>query len=143
MRRQTRKSKPSMKSCTMQSSQVLSYCCTGGLSADFFHRVPPLLPDGRCIRRGHDISSRPQIRKEESPDLLIHLLNSRICFCHVGQGFWNCCETDSGGQQSVHTSINICVRHLNRSLYSDADELFQQGFEPVPHIYVSNGITPL
>jgi hypothetical protein len=128
--------------------QILHYAIQPGISShsmiwkistNCISRVPHFLPHGRCIRCGYDIPCRTQVWEEEPSHLLVDLLNSRICLRHVGQGFWNCCEVDSSGQQSIHASINICVHHPNSGLYFDPDELFQQGFEPVSHIHVSNG----
>jgi hypothetical protein len=128
--------------------QILYYAIQPGISpmnifvevlANCFFRVPNLLPDRRCIRCGYDISSGPKVWEEESSYLLVDLLNSWLGLRYVGEGIWNCCEVDFGGQEPVHAPIDICVHHLNCGLYFDADELFQQGPEPIPHIDVSTG----
>lgn len=94
----------------------------------------------RCGRfRGlHDIQNCAEVWEEKPSDLPIDLLYRWRSLCHVCQGVWNCCEVDPGWQQPVHTSIDLCLHYLVLRLHHDADELFQQGSEPVPHIDVSN-----
>lgn len=128
--------------------EILNYAIQPGIlphrifqkvTANSFPRVPHLLSHGSGVRCGYDIPSGSEVWEEESPNLLVDLFNSRFCLRHVGQGFWNCCEVDAGGQQPVHASINVCVHHLDCGLYLDPDELFQQGSEPVSHINVRDG----
>jgi hypothetical protein len=96
-----------------------------------------LLRSGSFCNR-YDISSCAQVWEEEPSCLLVDLLYCRRSFCHVRQSFRNFCEIDYGRKEPIYTPIDLRVHHLDHSLHLDADELSQQGFEPISHIYVSD-----
>lgn len=64
------------------------------------------------------------------------MLYRRINFGDVGEGIRHCIKVDFCGQKSIFASIDIRLHDCHRSLYSDTDELLQQGFKPVPNIHV-------
>lgn len=79
--------------------QILQYAIQPGTSetSTTLHHWPnsssriPFLCYRRCwIRRLHDLQGRSGLRQEERSDLPLHLLDRRLDFSHVCQGFWNC-----------------------------------------------------
>lgn len=89
------------------------------------------------ICRRHDIPGCACIRKKEPPGFPVDLLNRWIRVRHVSQGDWDCGEINSSWQQPVHAPFDIRLHYIDSSLHSDADELLQQGSEPVSYFDVS------
>lgn len=114
--------------------QILEYAIQPGKQVTFLitptltdtgNSFPYLLRDSRLHLRPNDIQSRPYIRKEEPFGLHLGLLDYRIHLSHVHQGFWNCAQIDLWREQSIHTSIDICLHCGLGHLYLDPDELSQ------------------
>lgn len=100
-------------------------------------RVPHFLLFSCSFCCGHDIPGCTSTWEEEPPHLHLDLLNRWIRVRHVYQGYRHCGQVDFRGQQPVYPSLDIRVHHLDRSLHSDSDELFQQGSGPILHFHVS------
>jgi hypothetical protein len=90
-------------------------------------RFPELLPAGSNLCSSDDIQSCTDLRQEESPRLPIHLLDGRIRLRHVHQGLWNRGKIDFCWSKSIHSPLNVCVRHRCCCLYPRTNELLQQG----------------
>lgn len=101
-------------------------------------RLSPLLLDGHSVRECYDLQSRADLWKEESSYLYLYLLDRRLCIGHVSQGFWNCSQAHPSRKQPVHTSFDLRIRHFSSSLHFDADELLQQGPQPISNLHVSS-----
>jgi len=107
-----------------------------------FHSFFALLRSGLNLLQRYDLQGRSQAWKEKSAHIYIDLFDGWICFSDVGQGFWYRPEVDTQRQQSTYTSIDLRLRHRYHLLHTDANELFQQGSQPILNFYVSTLSVP-
>ena len=108
------------------------------LKLSFFTRLPDLLHCSVNLFNRHDIPDSTNVWEEKSTHLYIHLFNSWVSLGHVGQSIRHRSEIDLRGRESVHISVHIRFHDCYSCLYSDSNELFQQGPQPVSNIHVSN-----
>jgi len=101
-------------------------------------RILELLPARGDLCVNNDIQSGPNIRQEESPSLPLHLLDCRIGFSHVYQGFRRCRKIDICWSKSIHPPFNICLRHCRGRLHPRTNELLQQSPRSILHVPVSS-----
>jgi len=94
-------------------------------------RLRNLLSGGHSLLDCHDLQGGASVRQEEPTHLYFDMLDGGINIGHVGQGIRHRLEADICWKQSVFASIDLCVHDCDDSLHLDADELLQQGFEPV------------
>lgn len=111
--------------------------CSKSRMADSTARVLVILRRGAYFRRHYDLQSRTCLRQEEPSDLPLDLLDCGLGLCHVGKGVWYRGKANIGWKQPIYAPLNLRLRHSHDSLYSDADELFQQSSEPISNIHVS------
>lgn len=104
----------------------------------FATRVSVLLHGRKRLRVRYDIQSRAEIWEVESVDIHLDLQHRWINLYHGDQGVRHRGEVDYWGQQPVHASVDICFHDCCSCVYSNADELFQQGAKPVRHKPVSS-----
>ena len=137
-RLQTSLSRESTKSFIMPFSQVRLISSgreTRTLLTLF--RIPFLLSCGCHFLNRHDLPGSTGIRKEKPPHLHLDLLDRWLRLRHVGQSLWHCLETYPRRQQPVHSTLHLRLCHRYGILHPDADELFQQGIEPIFNVHVS------
>ena len=119
--------------------EILHYAIQPGAYGDASHdtaiadcgRVCHLLFGGDRLLISYDLQSCTSLRQEKSHNLHIYLLDSRLRFGHVGQGFRYRLEALDGRKQSIHPSLDLRVRHHHGGLHPDTNELFQQSAQPV------------
>lgn len=100
-------------------------------------RIPFLLPCSGHLLDRHDLPSRTVVRKEEPAHLHFDLLDCWLRLGHVCQGIRYCLEAHIGRSQPIHSALDLRLCHRHWILHFNADELFQQGIEPVLYIDVS------
>lgn len=100
-------------------------------------RIPLLLLGGCSFLHRDDLSSRSGVRKKESSNLHLDLLDCRLHLRDVCQGLRYRSETDNRRQQPIRPRIHIRFRHCYRFLHSHPDELHQQGIERLLDLDVS------
>jgi hypothetical protein len=106
---------------------LLPLCCTLTRRC----RLPLLLLLRRRLLHFHDLQDRAQVRPQEPPRLRLHLLHHGLRLHHVHQGVRPGAQDDVRREQPVYTPFDIRLRHHNRRMHPDANELPEQGPEPV------------
>jgi len=99
-------------------------------------RLSLLLRICRHFLHHHDLQGCSQARPQEPSDIPVYLLDLRIRFYHGHQGLRYRSEDDLRGEQPVHTPLDLRFHYHDCRLHYDADELLQQGLEPVLHEHV-------
>ena len=94
-------------------------------------RICTILFDGDCFLSSDDIQSCPSAWQEESDNIHLDLLNRWIRFSHVNKGLRHSVEVDDGWQQPIFSPIDLCISGRFCGLHRNADELLQQGAEPI------------
>lgn len=65
------------------------------------------------------------------------MLYGRLSVGHVRQSLWYCVKIDASGQQPIHPCVYLRFCDCHHRLHPDSNELLQQGFKPIPYLYVS------
>jgi hypothetical protein len=95
-------------------------------------RLPPIRISRLHIRCRDDLQGCPGLRQEEPSCLPGNLLPGRLCVRHVRQGLRHRAEAHLCREQPVLASLYLRLHDRHGGLHLDADELLQQGTQPIP-----------
>ena len=106
-------------------------------STDLSSRLLTVLLIRSNLCKRYDIPDCAKVWKKKPSDLHLDMLYCRLGLGHVCQGLWYSTQINAGWQQSIYASFYIRLYNCSRGLYFDANELLQQGLEPISNIIVS------
>ena len=130
--------------------EMLNYAIQPGLFCRFlppplgplhaYRLNPPRLPVLRALRHHilgrHDLQGVTRVRQEEPAGVHLHLQHGGVVDGAQLQGVRDCPEIDVCGHEPVHLPQHLCVPDRHGGVHPNADELLQQGAEPVRQLDV-------